>query len=54
MTLSTTARPLGQIATRTSPADKRRSNGQMRAAERTAWRTEANTEIAALGLVTVR
>lgn len=54
MTTSTTARPMGEIATRTSSADRRRTHGQVRAAERQAWRSEAATEIAALGLVTVR
>lgn len=54
MTVSTTARPYGQIATRTSPADRRRTNGQVRATERQSWQSEARAEIAALKLVTVR
>lgn len=54
MTTSTTARPMGQLAARTSPSDRRRTHGQVRAAERTEWRSEARSEIAALKLVTVR
>jgi hypothetical protein len=51
---STTARPMGEIATRTSSADRRRSHGQVRAAENREWRAAARSEIAALKLVTVR
>lgn len=54
MTTSTTARPMGQVAARTSPADKRRSHGQVRAAERQSWKAEARIEVAALGMVTSR
>lgn len=54
MTTSTTARPLGTIATRTSPADRRRTHGQVRAAEKQAWRAEANYDLAALRVVTPR
>jgi hypothetical protein len=53
MTTSTTAKLVGTITARTSPADRRRTHGQQRATERQSWKAEARAEIAALRMVTV-
>lgn len=54
MNISTTARPMGTITSRTSPCNKRRTHGQQRATERQSWMAEARAEVAALRMVTVR